>query len=105
MNPRPRPRLTNWPALTSSAIAGASKPSTQMSRETRRFPTSGASSRRMRGASPLLDGAHLEVRQRRGGGLEQRGRGVERREARDAALDGGAPDLEAVLDHRPAILR
>src|SRR5436305_11361115 len=104
MKPRPSPRLTNCPARTSDAIRGASNPSTHMSRETCRRSTSGALSRCMGGASPFLDRADVEVGERRRGRLEQGGGGVERSEARDAPLDGGAPDLKTVLDHRAAIL-
>src|SRR5438270_13718281 len=102
MKPRRNPRFTNCPARTSDAIRGASKPSTHTSRETWRRSTSGALSRCMGGASPFLDGAHVEVRGRGRRRLEQGGGGVQRSEARYAAFDGGTPDLETVLDHGPA---
>src|SRR5256885_3881326 len=104
LKPPSRPRLTNWPALTVAAISGAANVSTHMSCATSRRATSGASSRNMRRASPLLDGADLEVEDRGRGRLEQRGRRVEGGEARDAALDRGPTNLEAVLDDGPALL-
>src|SRR5450759_125931 len=71
---------------------------TNMSRATERLPVMRASSRYT--FPPLLDGAHFHLARRRDSGLEQRGRRVERRQARDATLDRGAPDLEAVLEDR-----
>src|SRR5579859_7764330 len=98
------PRFTNCPALTSAATSGARIEITHMSRATWREPVMGASvSSKARRLPPLLDGAHLEIRRLRGGRLEERRRGVERGEARDPPLHGRAPDLEAVLDDRPAV--
>src|SRR5260221_551868 len=75
---------------------------TNMSRATRRLPVMRASSRNTR--PPFVDRAHLHLA--RGGDrrLEQsRGR-VERGQAGNAALNGCAPDFEAVLETRSARL-
>src|SRR5881397_3030739 len=94
--------LTNWPARTDVAISGAWKPRTNIPRATWRRPVTGASTRN-NGASPLVDGPDLHLLARVDRGLEQRARGVEGRQAWDAPLDCGTPDLEAVLDHGVAI--
>src|ERR1700694_1720850 len=90
----------NWPARTEAAIAGASMAMTNMSRATCRLPVMAASSRNT--FPPFADRAHLDVARGGHSGLEERGGGVERGQARDAALDRRAPDLETILENRAA---
>src|SRR5229473_7592165 len=102
--PACRAMFTNCPALTDAAISGAAKPSTHMSRATWRRSTSGASVRNKRGASPLLDRPDDHLRRHLRRRLQQCGGRVERCQAGDAALDGCAPDLEAILDDRATVI-
>src|ERR1700674_2077029 len=95
-----QPRLTNWPARTEEAISGAVIDITHIPRATSRRAVIGALSRNT--LSPLHDRAHLHLLRRRRRGLEQGRRSVQRCQAWDAPLDGGAPDLEAVLENRSA---
>src|SRR6202521_3648519 len=94
-----QPRLTNWPARTEEAISGAVIDRTHMPRATSRLAVISALSRNT--LSPLHDRSHLHLLGCRGRGFEQRGRGVKRGQAGNAALDCGASDLEAVLENRP----
>src|SRR5205814_9246405 len=99
--PPGQPRLTNWPARTPAAISGARMPTTKVPRATWRLPVTGASNAYRVGPrrAPFVDGSYLELIWRGNRGLEQRRGGVQRREARDAALDGGATDLKSILEH------
>src|SRR5216683_3162334 len=90
--PPAQPRLTNWPGRTDCAIsptpaAGRTSPRGGEARNTR---------------PPLLDRADLHLVRRRRRRFEQRRRGVEGGETRDAALDGCAPDLKTIFEHRAA---
>src|SRR5690242_4651815 len=101
--PGAQPRFTNCPARTADATCGARSVSTNIPRATSRRPVIGASSRNT--VAPLADRPDLHLLARVDRRFEQRRGGVERGEAGDAALDGGAPDLEPVLDHRVAVAR
>src|SRR5579864_7248654 len=113
--------FTNWPGMTAAAISGACMVMTNMSRATWRRPMSRESTmcilgpftptRRLRAdlpserggmRPPFIDRPHLELVVRDDRGLEQGRGGVERGQAWDAAFDGGAADLEAVLEDRRA---
>src|ERR1700675_4007076 len=94
--------FTNWPGSTEDAISRGSMVITYMSRATRRLPVIRESDRNT--FSPLFDRADLHVARGRDGGLEQRGRCVERGQTGDAALDGRAADFETVFEHGPAHL-
>src|SRR5947209_7921560 len=97
--------FTNWPALTVAAISGARTPITNMPRATSRRAVTAASSRNTRRLAPLAYRSHLHLLARVDGGLEEGARRVERCQARDAALDGGAADVEAVLEHGVSVSR
>src|SRR4029077_19115497 len=99
--PGAQPRFTNCPARTVAATWGARIVSTNIPRATSRRPVMGTSSRNT--VAPLTDRPDLHLLARVDRRFEQRRGGVERGEAGDAALDGGAPDLEPVLDHRVAV--
>src|SRR2546421_2251872 len=80
---------------------------TKVPRATWRLPVTGASSAYRVGPrrAPFVDGSHLELIGLCNRGLEQRRGGVQRSEARDAPLDGGATDLESILEHRVPVSR
>src|SRR3981189_84829 len=67
-----------------------------------RRPVTAPSSRNT--CPPLIDGPDFHNLRSRDGGFEQRRGGVEGGQAGNAALHRRAPDLEAVLEHRPAPL-
>src|SRR5205809_3034058 len=100
--PPAQPMLTNCPARTLFAISGASSPRTNIPRAAWRLRAIGASSRN-KAFPPLVDGPHLHLVRDRDRRLEQRGRGVERGQAGNPALDRRPAYLEAVLEDRVAI--
>src|SRR5438270_2787035 len=76
-----------------------------MPRATSRRAVTAASSRNTRRLAPLAYRPYLHLLAGVDGGLEEGARGVKRRQARDAALDRGPADVEAVLEHRVSVSR